>query len=250
MELTEETIAGPMGSEFHRISGLTPEGVLDRIRQMDRRGIGRRIFADAVRGTVSWMSPSSAHESLARAADDIIRQSRSVLGWKSKLMGGTRWKLPGWKPQTGLEADAAFYIGENAEGWYAAIRESRQAVDAFEERTPPDLVVEVEVTRFDQGKIRKYRDLGVRELWQVTRKDDDAPVSVAIIDLQAEHAPQKITCSRVLPGLDRASLTTALELAERGEDARLAQLLEDMLERSASGLEPGGPDDGWASPHP
>ena len=248
MEVTRETVIGPMGSEFHRISGLTPDGVLDRVQEMDSRGVGRRMFADAVRGTVSWMSPSSAHESLARAADDIIRQSGSILGWESKLMGGTRWRLPGWKSQTELEADAAFYIGENARVWIRAWKQGRGAIREFEERTPPDLVVEVEVTRFDQGKTRHYRYLGTRELWQVTRKNDDAPVSVAIIDLQVEDAPLQVTGSLVLPGLDDEILATALHLAEGLQKDELQLLLESQLATRMSGLETGGPDDGWTPP--
>ena len=250
MQMTEETITGPMGSEFHRISGLTPDGVLDRVREMDRRGAGRRVFADAVRGIVAWMSPSSAHESLAGAADDIIRQSGSILGWESKLMRGTRWKPPGWKSQAGLEADAAFYIGESARVWIRAWKQGRRAIREFEERTPPDLVVEVEVTHFDYGKARHYRDLGTRELWQVTRKNDDAPVSVAIIDLQAEDAPLQVTGSLVLPGLDHEILAEALHLAEGLQDNDLRQLLESRLARPAPGLETGGPDSGWTPPEP
>ena len=225
MEMTEETIIGPMGSEFRRISGLTPDGVLDRVRDMDRKGIGRRIMADAIRGIVTWMSPSSSHEVLGVAADDVIRISCELLGIQNRSMRGTRWRLPDGRPQTGLEADAAFYIGESARAWISVWKKGRRAVEEFEARTPPDLVVEVEITHFDRGKARRYRDLGVRELWQVARKDDDMP-NAAVTDLQAEGHPRELNGSRVLSGLDRDSLARSLHLAEGQQNDELRTLLD------------------------
>ena len=250
MEVTEETFIVPMGSEFHRISGLTPDGVLDRIQEMDRRGVGCRVFADAMRGTVTWMSPSSAHEDLSQASSRSVDLAGAMRGFRVKMKGGTRWKPPGWKSRAGLEADAAFYIDANAESWIRAWKQGGQAVDAFEERTPPDLVVEVEVTHFDQGKARHYRDLGVSELWRISRKERSAPASVAVIDLQAEDAPLQVTESLVLPGLDRTSLATALHLAEGLQEDDLRQLLTSRLARLATGLETGAPDSGWTPPDP
>ena len=258
--MVRETIIGPMGSEFYRISGLTPDAVLNKVRDMDRKGIGRRIVADAMRGTVIWMSPSSAHEILGDSAAEVIRESCALLGIKSRSMRSTRWKLPGGKSGSGLEADAAFYIGDSARIWHEAACESGQAVDAFEKRTPPDLVVEVEITRFDQDKPRRYRELGVTELWQVSRKDRSRPPAVDIIDLQAENSENvssEMQRSRLLPGFDRDSLAQALKLAELDRNDDLRQLLGIML-GSASAIpaptsEHRGRDGGgksWKRPSP
>ncbi len=69
-------------------------------------------------------------------------------------------------PDTGMEPDCAFYVGERADAYSAALREG-EAAAAFLEYTAPDLVVEVEVTNADRGKAERYADMGVRELRQL-----------------------------------------------------------------------------------
>ena len=66
---------------------------------------------------------------------------------------GKRWKRPNDPKDVGPEADASYYIGINAVGWYAADRDGGdEAVLAFESKTPADLVVEVEVSHIDEDK--------------------------------------------------------------------------------------------------
>ena len=63
-----------------------------------------------------------------------------------------------------MEPDCAFYVGERARCYRAALADGEAAAETFFERTPPDLVVEAEIASIDEGKIARYGEMGVREL--------------------------------------------------------------------------------------
>ena len=225
-----EHVTGPMGSDFYRLDDI-PRHMVPRIAAaFDSKRIGRRMAVDAVRGVIAWMSPSSAHAVLGESVTDVIKMSTGLLGLESRSMRDTRWKRHRRDPDgTGLEADAAFYVGKNAEAWYAAAEEGDAAILAFEAATPPDLVVEIEVTNLDEGKPEHYAVLGVTEMWQVTRHEADAPPVVHILDLQAAGGLQRRARSRILAGLEETSLAETLEIASRRPSAELEARLESVL---------------------
>jgi len=74
-----------------------------------------------------------------------------------------------------LEADASFYVGANAERWYAA--------------------------------------LGVREMWRAASRDGGNRVEVGILDLRSPDGPRPAAESAALPGLKAALLPEAFDLA-------------------------------------
>jgi len=64
-------VVGSLGSDFWRIrvpSSLVPE----LARKIDWNRMGRRVMIDAVKGVIVWMSPSSTHEGLAAASEDVV----------------------------------------------------------------------------------------------------------------------------------------------------------------------------------
>ncbi|MCY4301044.1 MAG: hypothetical protein OXC68_04795 [Aestuariivita sp.] len=73
-----------------------------------------------IEGVIVMMSPSRRHEDLAVASDDVVSASASVLNLAINKKRGTRWKAPDDSHNSGLEADAAFYIGKNAVDYYTA----------------------------------------------------------------------------------------------------------------------------------
>ncbi len=225
-----ETATGPMGSQFHRIDSI-PLDMMDRLARMDWNLVGRRVMIDAAQGIICWMSPSSVHEGIARAADRVVEIAGSLSGQLVVIRGSTRWKRPGDPEGTGLEADASFYLGGNAEAWYAAKKAGKQAVLDFESATPPDLVVEVEVTHLDQGKPARYAALGVREMWQATEREGDTSPAIHFLDLQAEKGPTPMEASRLLPTLSRDRLSEALRIAETYPRMETENRLSDLLDR-------------------
>ncbi|MDE2674039.1 MAG: hypothetical protein OXH65_02915 [Paracoccaceae bacterium] len=147
--IDEHHVIGSLGSDFWRIK-VPPELVPAMAREIDWNRFGRRVMIDAKEGIISWMTPSSLHADLSSASDKIVLLAGAALKMHVKDKRDNRWGSPGDPKNVGLEADAAFYVGENAVGWYAADREGGdEAVLAFEAKTPPDLVVEVEVSHFD-----------------------------------------------------------------------------------------------------
>ena len=184
----------------------------------------RRVSLDPVRGLITLMAPSHLHEDLTDVLDRIVDAAGSAVSDAVKGLRSTRLRGPGEPPGTGMEPDCAFYVGERANGYYAARGDGDAAVVAFVERTAPDLVVETEISSFDEGKIERYGDLGVRELWRLhARKGGDA-LSVDFIALRAGSAPRKLDASVVLAGLTPDDVCEAVAkvrfsrtMAERAE---------------------------------
>ncbi len=230
-------IRGSLGSTFWRIR-VPPNIVPQMAERMDWNRLGRRVLIDPARGLIAWMAPSSAHERFAAAADRVVDRASERTGLPVVEMRGTRWKhRADDPPNTGIEPDACFYVGDSAERWIEERQNGGQAAAlAFEERTPPDLVVEIEWTQIDRGKAERYAEMGVREMWQAERDGDT--VAVDILDLQAEGVPVPATRSPLFPGLGKRHIERLLQLAEEKRLAEMEALLGELLAAPVSGPAP------------
>ena len=119
-----------------------------------------------------------------------------------------------------MEPDGAFYIGERAKGYFAACREGSPEADDYLLRVAPDLVVETEITSFDEGKIARYADLGVRELWRLHGRKGTYELKVDLLALRTGRPPRQLAASRVLEGLTPADVCEAVEKVRFGETAQ------------------------------
>ena len=227
--LARHRCVGPMGSEFWRIEA-PPEIVPALAEKFDWNRMGRRVMIDAAKGIISWISPSSAHATLAEDVSKTAELAVRLLGVRARAMRDTRWKRPEDPENTGLEADASFYVGKNAERWYAKRRSGGvAATEAFEAATPPDLVVEVEVANFDDDKPSRYATLGIREMWRVASRDGGNRFEAEILDLRSLGGPRPAAESAALPGLKAALLPEAFDLAASGRFEALEERLEAAL---------------------
>ena len=227
--IDDHHVVGQLGSDFWRIK-VQPELIPSMAQEFDWNRLGRRVMIDAKEGIISWMSPSSLHEDLASASDKVVPMAGVILKIHVKDKRANRWRGPDDPQNVGLEADAAYYIGTNAEGWYAADREEGdEAVLAFESKTPPDLVVEVEVSHFDEDKPQRYAELGVREMWRVDGKKGSRQIQIEILDLQAVGGPKPVVNSLVLNRLGSSILPDAFQMARSGKINMLSELLNDNL---------------------
>ncbi|MDE2674070.1 MAG: Uma2 family endonuclease [Paracoccaceae bacterium] len=227
--LDEHHIIGPLGSDFWRIR-VSPELVPALAREFDWNRLGRRVMIDTREGIISWMNPSSSHVGHASASEKVIPLAAAILKLHVQDMRDLRWKGPDGPEKVWLEADAAFYIGKNAETWISLFRKGGQeAVEAFEAKTPPDLVVEVEVTHFDRKKPQLYSEIGVRELWRVNARKANERVQVEILDLQAIGGLRQVDKSPVLGDLDATILPKAFWLARSRDYKGLKDLLVENL---------------------
>ena len=201
---------GALGSVIH-VLRADPETVAE-LAAVDWSRHFRRVCLDPVRGVITLMAPSRLHEDLTEILDRIVDAAGSAVADAVKGLRSTRLRGRDDPPGTGMEPDCAFYVGERAQGYYGACAEGEAAVESFVERTAPDLVVETEITSFDDGKIARYGELGVRELWRLYGRKGSDELRVDFLALGAESTPRKLDASRVLTGLTPEDVYEAVEM--------------------------------------
>jgi Uma2 family endonuclease len=117
----------------------------------------RRVFATYYRGTLEVMSPSYEHGWYGERLALLIRLLADELN--IELVGGGSTTFRRRRVSAGLEPDRCFYIRN-----VASILGKRQLdlnVDP-----PPDLAVEVEISRRLDRRVSVYEALRVPELWR------------------------------------------------------------------------------------
>ena len=204
--------------------------------RLDWNIIARRVFIDPVEGVIGLMSPSSDYEIHARATDQLMNAIADRVGIGAVGLGASRWYGAGVpEKRKAVEADCCFYWGKTYEAWYAAALESADARRAFEARTPPDLVVEVERCHGDGNKPGLYREIGVPEMWRLDADRNRNPGSVEFLDLQAEGGPAPMDASALLPLCTAALVQEAIVPARRG----LRAWMRAIIDRAAAEAEAG-----------
>ncbi|QDV39574.1 Uma2 family endonuclease [Tautonia plasticadhaerens] len=137
------------------------------------RGVDRAFYDHlvAVRGEnpnprIAWfgedlelMSPSIRHEDLAELLGLLVRIALTALGVEHRGLGRVTMTRPGRPPSK--EADACFYIANLAHSPARSARELDLAASP-----PPDLAIEVEISRPGVPVEAIYAGLGVLELWR------------------------------------------------------------------------------------
>ena len=214
MSRSPTTTVGPLGSTIHSLHA-DPDTVAS-LATVDWNRHFRRVCLDPVRGLITLMAPSRLHEDLARILVDVVDTATGAFGRPSNGLLATRLRGRGDPPGTGMEPDCAFYVGERARGYRDALIEGEAEADAFLERTAPDLVVEVELTNVDKGKIERYRDIGVRELWQIRARRESREIGADFLALEPGHPPRSLAISEVIEGLEPADVCEAVEGVRRG----------------------------------
>jgi len=237
---TEHQWTGPLGSDFWQLC-LDPEMVeYMNCRITDWNILGRRILIDTREGIVSWINRSGTNADIMVAVDHIVEAAGEVVGKRIKQMRGTRWRHPDDPPRTGIEADNSFYVGKKAEEKIEAfVSGGRQASEEFCDRTPPDLVVDVEITPNDRDRPARYAGLGIPEAWQVhSDPDQDTKIErpvVEMLDLQAGGRPRRIDRSRVMPGLTTQNMPRffhpAILIISMEGHAELRKLLAEEMKK-------------------
>ena len=207
---------GPLGSTIHVLHA--DAGTVAELAAVDWNRHFRRVCLDPVRGLITLMAPSHLHEDLARIFDDIVDIAADTLRRTSSDVRSTRLRRRGEPPGTGMEPDCAFYVGERADRFRVALMEGQAAADAFLLHTAPDLVVEVEITHVDEGKIERYAELGVRELWRLRGDRDSRDLRADFFSLRSDEPPRPLAASEVLEGLTPADVCEAVEPVRRSRN--------------------------------
>jgi Uma2 family endonuclease len=131
------------------ISWATYESLLE-----DTQNHGTRFTYD--RGYLEMMSPSREHERLKTLMGRMIETMTEELAIPISSAGSTTLKAQ-WK-ERGLEADESYYVANEPR-----VR-GRDEIDLRVD-PPPDLAVEVDISRSSLDQLSIYADLGVPEVW-------------------------------------------------------------------------------------
>ena len=162
------------------------------------------------------ISPSRLHEELATIFGDIVDVAAEILSGAGRGIGSTRLRRSGGPPGTGMEPDCAFYVGERARAYSAALQEGEATADKFLDQVPPDLVVEVEITNVDEAKAERYADAGVREMWRLRARKGSREFETEFLALNPGKPTRPLDASAVLEGLEPADVREALDKARFG----------------------------------
>jgi len=162
---------------------------------------GVRLTYD--RGSLEIMSPLLEHDYDARFLGRLIVVLTEELGLP--LIGGGSTTLRRQLKQRGIEADECFWIAN------APRMKGRRRLDLRTD-PPPDLAVEVDVSRSSMDRLAIYAVLGVPEVWRL-----DAGVLVFnVLGLDGVYSAAET--SRSFPLVRPADLLRFLALAQDGGD--------------------------------
>lgn len=117
------------------------------------RGTPRLTFD---RGTLELMSPGRDHELANRNAAFLVRYVVAELGVRFLDVGSMTYKQP--IEQRGFEADSSFYIEP------VDLTRPLSDLDSHLD-PPPNLVIEIDVSRSSISKLDLFAQLGVSEVW-------------------------------------------------------------------------------------
>ena len=169
------------------------------------------------RGTLEIMRPLAEHEESNRALALLIEVVAEELGRDLRDLGSTTLKRE--DVQRGVEPDSCFYIRNESR-----VR-GRTGIDLALD-SPPDLVVEIDITSPSLEKLPIYAQLGVPEVWRydghsvtILRLAGEAYVaaaeSAALPPLTGEVLSRFVAASKTQP---RTAWLRALRAWTRGQD--------------------------------
>jgi Uma2 family endonuclease len=174
------------------------------LRAFDERRV--RITYD--RGRVEIMTVSFMHERIKHLLGLLIVSLAIELG--QNIAGGGSMTFKRRKKRRGLEPDECFWIQNEH------LLRGKDMFD-WEHDPPPDLALEVEITRSALKRLRIYAALGIPEVWRWTGKD----MVTLVLDVKGKY--QECTTSRAFPFFRPATLTHFLSLAStQGESGMIS----------------------------
>lgn len=175
------------------------------------RGESRRPRLAYREGVLELMSPGSAHEWFARLSSHLVAALVDAWGLDMADLGSTTYKDEAWAK--GFEADATFYVRTAA-----AIRGPGD-IDVRRD-PPPDILVEVDITRSSIDKLSIYAQFGVAEVWR-----HDGRRATILVRNGEGYAQRAV--SEILPPLTAGVLT---DLLAAGRQLPLPQWLAQIRE--------------------
>ncbi len=156
------------------------------------------------RGDAELMSPSSDHDDYAELIGDIVKAVAGELRVPYKSLRSTTWRKR--SKERGLEADNCFYLAS-----FPRIQGKRERFDLTVD-PPPDLAVEVEISRSELDRMSVYAGLGVPEVWRF----DGETLTIERLQDNGEYGT--VERSAELPMVTPEEVVHWIKLAENNAD--------------------------------
>ena len=167
------------------------------------------------RGIMEVSMPSQRHEQASQLLGLFVPRLAEELEIAYEPLGMTTWRKR--DAAKGLEPDQCYYIKNQA-----IVRE-REVID-LEIDPPPDLAIEVDITRSSLDRMGIYAGLGVPEIW---RYDGE---KIAMWGLGSDRQYQHLTESLSFPWLQAADVTRFVELGRTTDKIRWARELRAWVQ--------------------
>jgi Uma2 family endonuclease len=155
------------------------------------------------RGALELMSPLPPHEVYKIAFSRLLLALAVELRFNFRDLGSTTFRREDL--ERGLEPDECFYLGSAAR-----VRDWRR-IDLRHD-PPPDLAVEIDITRSSLNRMGVYAGLGVPEVWRF----DGAALQAYRLTAGAAYEP--VAASPALPFLPLAEVPALIEQSISAED--------------------------------
>jgi Uma2 family endonuclease len=147
-------------------------------------------------GVLELVTPSMSHEEDARTLARVVDIVAANLGIPIRSVGSTTFRRQDL--DRGFEPEASFYIQSEER-----IR-GQQVVDLSVD-PPPDIVLEMEVSRSAIDKLGLFASMSIPEVWRC----DGQRVSIFVLD-RVRHRYRESSHSLALPALTSEALTRFL----------------------------------------
>ena len=161
------------------------------------RGERGGVLLASDRGTVELRRPSQEHEWIKTTLTQVVEAIAFARDLHYRNLSSTTFNREDL--DRGFEPDACFYL-DHAD----AVTPERQ-MDLISD-PPPDLVIEVDITRSSMDKLPIYAALGVPEIWRYV----DGAVEIRRLR-GGEYTV--IDASEALPGIDAALISQFIDEA-------------------------------------
>lgn len=171
------------------------------------------------RGELEIVSPSTPHEEDNRTLALLVELVAIELAIDVRNVGSMTFKRADL--EQGVEPDSCFYIQSEPK-----VRGRRQIDPAAD--PPPDLVIEIDVTRRSLDKLPIYARIGVPEVWRIK----DGRVAIHLLQGGVYRAS---TVSSALPILTRDVLNRFLTQSRSLKRSAWVRTLHEWIRSSTAG---------------
>jgi Uma2 family endonuclease len=166
-------------------------------QEVSRRLAGRRVFITYRRGRLEVVTTSFLHEMISALLTEIVRTLAEETNTPFKPAG--RATLAREDLDEGTEPDASFYVANQP-------RMRGRGEIRLPDDPPPDLAIEVEVTRRLGERRTIYQELGVPEVWTYA-----VAAGLTVLLRQADGTYAAADRSPTFPLLSPAELTSIVQ---------------------------------------